>query len=106
MSRRDALIYVVSGLAIWLNSAISFRLGGRILFDNGPLVTVIVGVAVAIAVCVAFRLTMIWRKGRTSDAVTIAVLMALPGLFGETARQVVFPWATGLRVADVPAFAA
>jgi hypothetical protein len=96
MSRRDAVIYAVAGLAIWLNGAVSFRLGGRILFDNGPLVTVIV----------AFRATMAWRKGRASDAVTIAVLMALPGLFGETARQIVFPWATGLPVTHAPAFAA
>jgi hypothetical protein len=106
MSRRDAVIYAVAGLAIWLNGAVSFRLGGRILFDNGPLVTALVGVAVAVLVCVAFRATMAWRKGRASDAVTIAVLMAVPGLFGETARQIVFPWATGLPVARAPAFAA
>jgi hypothetical protein len=106
MSRRDAVIYAVAGLAIWLNGAVSFRLGGRILFDNGPVVTALVGVAVAVLVCIAFRATMAWRKGRASDAVTIAVLMALPGLFGETARQIVFPWATGLPVTHAPAFAA
>jgi hypothetical protein len=106
VSRRDALIYVAAGLAIWLNGAVSFRLGGRILFDSGPVVTVMVGIAVAVLVCVAFRATMAWRKGRASDAVTIAVLMALPGLFGETARQIAFHWATGLKVTDAPAFAA
>jgi hypothetical protein len=32
--------------------------------------------------------------------------MALPGLFAETLRQIVFPWATGLAVQIAPAFAA
>jgi len=37
-----------------------------------------------------------WRKGDLSQAVTTAVIMALPGLFAETARQLVFTPATGL----------
>ena len=106
MNRRDTLIYAAAGLAVWLHGAIAFRLGGRFLFEHGPWVIVLVGVVVALAVCVAFRATMGWRKGRASDAVTIAVIMALPGLFGETARQIVFPWATGLPIAAAPAFAA
>ena len=106
MSRRDTLIYVVAGLSIWLHGAVAFRLGGRVLFENWPAVVILVAVAVAGLVCLTFRATMAWRKGRASDAVTIAVLMALPGLFGETARQIVFPWATGLRATDAPAFAA
>ncbi len=106
MSRRDALIYALAGLGIWLNGAVSFRLGGRILFHNGPLVIAAVAVAVAVLVCLAFRVTLAWRKGRAADAVTVAVLMALPGLFGEAGRQLVFPWATGLTTSDAPAFAA
>jgi hypothetical protein len=106
MSRRDAVIYAVAGLSIWLHGAVAFRLGGKVLFENGPLVVVLVAVAVAALVCLAFRATMTWRKGRPADAVTIAVIMALPGLFGEVARQLVFVWATGLPIAAAPTFAA
>ena len=106
MSRRDALIYAAAGLGVWLNGAVTFRLGGRLLFEHGPWVTAAVAVVIALLVCAVFRATMTWRKGRTADAVAIAVLMALPGLFGETARQAVFPWATGLRADEAASFAA
>jgi hypothetical protein len=104
MSNRDLLIYAAVGLSVWLNGAVTFRLGGCFLFENGPLVSVIVGLVIAALVCVAFRATLAWRKGRPSDAVTVAVVMALPGLFAETARQIVFPWATGLAVQIAPTF--
>jgi Family of unknown function (DUF5367) len=106
MSRRDAVIYALAGLGIWLNGAVSFRLGGTLLFHNGTLVIAAVAAGVAILVCLAFRVTFAWRKGRRSQAVTAAVLMALPGLFGEAVRQLVFPWATGLAAGDASAFAA
>ncbi len=104
MSNRDRLIYAAVGLSVWLNGAVTFRLGGRFLFESGPLVCVLVGLVIAALVCVAFRATLAWRKGRLADAVTVAVVMALPGLFAETARQIVFPWATGLAVQTAPAF--
>ena len=88
MSRRDAVIYALAGLGIWLNGAVSFRLGGTLLFHNGPLVIAAVAAGVAILVCLAFRVTFAWRKGRRSQAVTAAVLMALPGLFGACAGAV------------------
>ncbi len=68
--------------------------------------TALVGLGIAILVCVVFRATFAWRKARACDAVAVAVVMALPGLFGETVRQMVFSWATGLPTADAPAFAA
>jgi ABC-type transport system involved in cytochrome bd biosynthesis fused ATPase/permease subunit len=106
MSTRDHLVYALVGLSAWLNGAIAFHLGGRILFENGPIVTALVAAVIALLVCLVFRATFAWRKGRASDAVTVAVIMALPGLFGETARQMVFPWATGLPAAEAPTFAA
>jgi ABC-type transport system involved in cytochrome bd biosynthesis fused ATPase/permease subunit len=105
MSRRDIVIYALAGLGVWLNGAISFRLGGRILFENGPLVTALVAVVIAALICLVLRATMNWRKASAADAVTIAVIMALPGLFGEAARQLVFPWATGLRTEEAATFA-
>ena len=106
MNRRDIVSYSAAGLAIWLNGAVTFRLGGRVLFEHGPLVVAVVGIVVAILVCLAFHATMAWRRGNRADAVTIAVIMALPGLFGEAARQMVFSWAVDMPVADAPAFAA
>ncbi len=106
MSHRDRLIYALVGLSAWLNGAVAFHFGGRILFESGPIVTVLVAAVIALLVCLVFRATFAWRKGRASDAVAIAVIMALPGLFGETARQLVFSWATGLAPTDSPAFSA
>ncbi len=104
VSKRDLIIYAAVGLSVWLNGAVTFRLGGRFLFESGPLVSVIFGLAIAAAVCAVFRATFSWRKGRPSDAVTVAVVMALPGLFGEAARQLAFTWATGLPVEIAPTF--
>lgn len=104
MRNRDLAIYAATGLSVWLNGAVTFRLGGRFLFDSGPLVSASVGLAIAALVCVAFRATLAWRKGRSSDAVTVAVVMALPGLFAEAGRQIVFRWATGLSIESAPTF--
>jgi hypothetical protein len=106
MSRREALIYGAAGLSVWLNGAVAFRLGGRMLFAHGPAVTLAVALVIAALVCLALRATMAWRKADASQSVEIAVIMALPGLFGEAARQVVFPWATGQPADLGPPFAA
>ena len=106
ISNKDMLTYALAGLGVWLNGAVTFRLGGRILFENGPPVSVVAAIAVAVAVCLVLRVTMAWRKAPDSQAVAIAVIMALPGLFGETVRQLVFPWATGLQPATAATFAA
>ena len=106
MSRRDKLIYALVGLGAWLNGAIGFRLGGRALFESGPLAAALVAMVVAVLVCAVFRATMTWRKGDPSQTVTIAVIMALPGLFAETARQLVFTPATGLPLNASPTFSA
>ena len=106
ISNKDMLIYALAGLGVWLNGAVTFRLGGRLLFENGPLISVAAAVAIAVAVCLVLRITMAWRKAQDAHAVTIAVTMALPGLFGETARQMVFPWATSLQPDTAATFAA
>jgi hypothetical protein len=104
MTNRETLIYAVAGLGVWLNGAVTFRLGGRMLFESGPLVVALTGVVIAALVCLVFRATMRWRKAPDDQAVTVAVIMALPGLFGEAARQLVFTWATGLRPESASAF--
>ena len=99
-------IYAAVGFGVWLNGALTLRLGGTLLFENGPGVSVLVAIVIAIAVCFIFRNTMRWRKAPESEAVEIAVVMALPGLFGETVRQTVFSWATGMSAEADPRFAA
>jgi len=106
MSRRDTVIYALIGLSVWLNGAISFRLGGRLLFEHGPLVAAASALGVAVAVCLTLRATMAWRKAPASQSLAIAVVMALPGLFGEAVRQLVFTWATGLQPQTQPVFVA
>ena len=76
------------------------------LFENGPLVTAVVAIVIAVLVCAVLRGAMGWRKADPSQAVTIAVVMALPGLFGETVRQLLFTGATGLPLAASPTFSA
>ena len=106
LSNRDILLYAALGFSVWLNGALTFWLGGAALFESGPLVTALSAIGIAVAVCLVLRGTMSWRKADPSLSVVVAVVMALPGLFGEAARQLVFPWATGLAPATQPAFAA
>ncbi len=106
LSNRDILIYAAIGFSVWLNGALTFWLGGTALFESGPLVSVLSAIGIAVAVCLVLRGTMRWRKGDPAQSVTVAVVMALPGLFGEAARQLVFPAATGLQPDTQPAFAA
>ena len=104
MTNRDYWIYALVGLGVGVNGAITFQIGGRFLFENGPLAAAATAIGVAIAVCLAFRFTLGWRRTAEVHAVTVAVVMALPGLFGEAARQLVFGWATGLSPAEAPVF--
>lgn len=106
LSNRDILIYAAIGFSVWLNGALTFRLGGRAMFENGPWVSLLAAFAIAVAVCLIYRSTMRWRKTARTQAVPVAVLMLLPGLFGEAARQLAFSWATGLKPGSQPVFAA
>lgn len=106
LSNRDSLIYAALGFSVWISGAFEFRWFGRVLFESGALVSAGVGIAVAIAVCLVFRATMRWRGTDRSQAVIVAVIMAVPGLFGETVRQIFFGWATGLSLPAQPVFAA
>ena len=106
LNDRDIIIYAAIGFSVWLNGALTFWLGGGALFESGPLVAVLSAIGIAVAVCMVLRGTMAWRKADPAQSVIVAVVMALPGLFGEAMRQLVFPWATGLSAATQPAFAA
>jgi hypothetical protein len=76
------------------------------MFESGPAVFGLCAIGVAVCVCVLLRATMDWRKAPPSDAVTIAVVMALPGLFGDTGYILAFPALTGLSAATAGPLAA
>lgn len=103
---RDFWIYAGIGFSVWLSGALNFRLGGTWLFQSGPWITLLVALVVAVLVCLIFRSTLRWRGTSETEAVTVAVVMLLPGLFGEAMRQLVFVWSTGLKPATQPAFVA
>ncbi|HEX4179334.1 MAG TPA: DUF5367 family protein [Caulobacteraceae bacterium] len=106
MTLREIAIYAAAGFGVWLSGAFSFRLGGKFLFENGPVVLALSTVAIAGTVCFVLRSAMNWRKAPASAAVEVAVIMITPGLFGETARLLTFPWSTGLHVETAAPFAA
>jgi hypothetical protein len=106
VTARDILIYAAIGFGVWLSGAVEFRYGGRFLFENGPWAAGLSAVFIAVAVCWIFRSVLRWRHGNPRDGVTVAVAMALPGLFGEALRQLLFGWSTGLKPGTQPVFAA
>jgi len=97
MDRRETLILAAVGFGVWLSGAIMFRFGGKLMFESGPLVLALSAIGIAGSVCFLLKATMDWRKLRRQDAVTIAVIMALPGLLGDVAYILAFPQVTGLN---------
>ena len=106
MTRTDTLLYALAGFSVWLSGAVSFRIGGRWLFEHGPVVLAAGALSIAVSVCLALRAAMGWRKADDRQAVEVATIMVLPGLFAETARMALFRWATGLHSETAAAFAA
>ena len=105
-SRIDWLIFAALGFGVWLSGAVMFRFGGALLFENGPWVLLAVALGVAASVCFLLKATMDWRKAAAADAVTVAVGMALPGLFGDVAYVLAFPQLTGLQPLTAVPYAA
>ena len=106
MKGRDLIWLALIGFSVWLSGALEFYYGGQFLFERAPWITALSAVFVAVAVCWIFRSAMGGFKAPRSQAVTVAVAMGLPGLFGEAARQLLFTWATSLKPSTQPAFAA
>jgi hypothetical protein len=106
MTRREMALFALLGLGVWLQGAVMFRLGGRVMFESGPWVLLLSGAGIALSVCVLLRTVMTWRKAPASQAVLVAVIMALPGLFGDVAYISAFHWFTGLNATTAAPFAA
>ena len=106
MTRRETLILGLLGFGVWLNGAIMFRFGGKMMFESGPLALGLSGLAIGLSVCILLRSIMSWRKVATADAVTAAVILILPGLFGDVAYILNFSAITGLQTTTAGPFAA
>ena len=106
MTRKDLIILGLLGFGIWLNGAVMFRFGGAMMFESGPLALILSAGAIAVAVCLLLRSIMGWRKIAAADAVTAAVILTLPGLFGDVAYILNFSALTGLKPATAGPFAA
>ncbi|MBL8772920.1 MAG: DUF5367 family protein [Phenylobacterium sp.] len=106
MDRRELGVLALLGFGVWLGGAVTFRLGGAVLFENGPLVLAAAAVSVAITVCLLLRSIMNWRGTPPRHAVTAAVATALPGLFGAVAYTLAFAPITGLSPVNAGPYAA
>ena len=106
MTRRDLIILGLLGFGIWLNGAVMFRFGGAMMFESGPLALLLSAAAIALAVCLLLRSIMSWRKVPPAEAVTAAVILIVPGLFGDVAYILNFSALTGLSPTTAGPFAA
>jgi len=106
MARRETTLYAALGFGVWLSGAVMFRLGGRLMFESGPWILLFSAIGIAVSVCLLLRTTMMWRKAPSHQSVLIAVVMALPGLFGDVAYVLDFSAITGLQPTTVGPFAA
>jgi hypothetical protein len=94
------------GFGIWLSGAVMFRFGGALMFENGPWVVAASAAGIALSVCLLLSSIMGWRKVPAAQAVTAAVVMTLPGLFGDVAYVLAFHRITGLGDPAAAAYAA
>ena len=105
MAPREMGIFALLGFGVWAPGAVMFRFGGHLMFESGPWVLLLVAIGVAVTVCLLLRTVMDWRKAPASQAVLVAVVMALPGLFGDAVYASAFSAITGLSPATAGPFA-
>jgi hypothetical protein len=83
-----------------------FRFGGALMFENGPGILAASGAGIALSVCLLLKATMDWRKIGLAQSVPVAVVMTLPGLFGDVAYILAFSRITGLKAETAGPYAA
>jgi hypothetical protein len=106
MTTREMTTLSLLGFGIWLSGAVMFRFGGALMFENGPWVLAASGAGVGVSVCLLLSTVMGWRRTPAAQAVTAAVVMTLPGLFGDVIYVLAFHRITGLSAATAGAYAA
>jgi len=106
MTTRETTLLALLGFGIWLSGAVMFRFGGALMFESGPAILAASAAGIALSVCLLLKTTMDWRKLPLGQSVTVAVVMTLPGLFGDVAYILDFHQITGLKPETAGAYAA
>ncbi len=106
MRQSELRLFATLGLLIWLSGAVTFRFGGHLMFESGPVIVAVSAISIAVSVCLLLSTLMNWRKASETDSLVIAVVMALPGLFGDVAYTLAFAPITGLKPETASTFAA
>lgn len=106
MTRKEMITLALLGFGVWVSGAVTFRFGGALMLESGPIGVALSAVGIAVSVCLLLRSTMVWRKIAMSQAVTVATVMTLPGLFGDVAYVLNFNRITGLHPATATPYAA
>jgi hypothetical protein len=106
MPARELTLLAVVGFLIWLSGAVTFRFGGALMFENGPAWLLGSAAVIALSVCLLLVSAMNWRKLPPSQSVPAAVVMILPGLFGDVAYIAKFTEITGLKPSTAAPYAA
>ena len=106
MSTREQALLAAIGFGIWLSGAVTFRFAGALMFESGPLILLVGAVAVAISVCLLLITIMNWRRLPAAQSVPVAVVLILPGLFGDAVYALKFAAITGLNPLTAAPYAA
>jgi hypothetical protein len=106
MTARETTVLALLGFGIWVSGAVMFRLGGGVMFESGPAILAASAAGIALSVCLLLKTTMDWRKLALAQSVPVAVVMTLPGLFGDVIYILGFHQITGLRAETAGAYAA
>ncbi|WP_293903717.1 DUF5367 family protein [Phenylobacterium sp.] len=106
VTTKETTILALMGFGIWVSGVITFRFGGALLFESGLPILLASGVGIAISVCLLLRTTMSWRKAPAAQALAVATIMGLPGLFCDVVYILNFSALTGLKPTTAGPFAA
>jgi hypothetical protein len=105
MPPRELWLLSLIGFSIWLSGAVTFRFGGHMMFETGTAAVALSAFAIAMSVCLLLRAVMDWRKVPIGRSVLVAVVMTLPGLFGDVVYVTWFHALSGLRPATAATYA-
>jgi hypothetical protein len=85
MKMNDKLLFVLFGAAFWVVGTVFYQLRGPQVFESGSQrywINFVLTPIVTAAICM---IILRWRQVPAADWASAALLIALPGMFGEAA---------------------